>query len=39
MTMLRDKGREAAGAFLDSHRGDIGERPTLDLEQFAPDYV
>jgi NTE family protein len=39
MTMLRDKGREAAGNFLDAHRGDIGERPTLDLEQFAPDYV
>ncbi|MCC9625924.1 patatin-like phospholipase family protein [Thalassospira sp. MA62] len=39
MTMLRDKGREAAGAFLDAHRGDIGNRPSLDLEQFAPDYV
>ena len=39
MTMLRDKGREAAGHFLEAHRGDIGERPTLDLEQFAPDYV
>jgi len=39
MTMLRDKGREAAGVFLEKHRGDIGKSPTLDLEQFAPDYV
>ncbi|WP_033067318.1 patatin-like phospholipase family protein [Thalassospira australica] len=39
MTMLRDKGREAATAFLEAHRGDIGERPSLDLELFAPDYV
>ncbi|GAA0621177.1 patatin-like phospholipase family protein [Thalassospira tepidiphila] len=39
MTMLRDKGREAAGVFLEKHRGDIGKTLTLDLEQFAPDYV
>ncbi|RCK36883.1 patatin-like phospholipase family protein [Thalassospira xiamenensis] len=37
MTMLRDKGREAAAKFLRKHRGDIGERPTLDLDLFAPD--
>ncbi|WP_417829789.1 patatin-like phospholipase family protein [Thalassospira sp.] len=39
MTMLRDKGREAASTFLTRHRSDLGERPTLDLEQFAPDYI
>lgn len=38
MTMLRDTGREAASAFLKKHRRDIGVRPSLDLDQFAPDY-
>ncbi|WP_287465979.1 MULTISPECIES: patatin-like phospholipase family protein [unclassified Thalassospira] len=39
MTMLRDLGREAASAFLSRHRRDIGVRPSLDLDLFAPDYT
>ncbi len=39
MTMLRDMGRDAAGNFLKKHRGDIGVRPSLDLDLFAPDYT
>ncbi|WP_417805928.1 patatin-like phospholipase family protein [Thalassospira lucentensis] len=38
MTMLRDKGREAANGFLKKHRRDIGVKPTLDLNLFAPDF-
>ena len=29
---LKTAGRAAAGAFLDAHRGDIGVRPSVDLE-------
>lgn len=39
MTMLRDMGRDATGNFLKKHRGDIGVRPSLDLDLFAPDYT
>jgi len=39
MTMLRDIGRDAASAFLTKHRKDIGVRPSLDLDLFAPDYT
>jgi len=38
MTKLRDTGRDAASAFLKKHRRDIGVKPTLDLDLFAPDY-
>lgn len=31
LTQLRDKGREAAQAWLDQHRADIGVRDTVDL--------
>ncbi|MCZ7566596.1 MAG: patatin-like phospholipase family protein [Burkholderiales bacterium] len=30
--MLRDEGRRAAGAFLESHGADLGVRSTLDLD-------
>ena len=32
LTMLRDKGREAADAFLEAHREDLGKRSSLDLD-------
>jgi NTE family protein len=32
LTMLRDEGRKAAGAFLQAHGADIGKRSTLDLD-------
>ena len=31
---LRDTGRRAAESFLAAHRGDIGQRSTLDLDAF-----
>jgi NTE family protein len=34
LTMLRDKGRETADAFLAAHRGDLGERSTLDIDSL-----
>jgi NTE family protein len=34
LTMLRDEGRRAAEAFAERHRGDIGLRSTLDIDQF-----
>ena len=34
LTMLRDEGRRAAGAFGAAHRGDIGVRPTFDLDSL-----
>lgn len=33
-TMLRDKGRAAASAFLAAHGDDIGERQTMDLTEM-----
>jgi NTE family protein len=32
LTMLRDEGRRAAGAFLDEHADSIGVRSSLDLD-------
>jgi len=32
LTMLRDKGRQAADAFLQAHRQDLGKRSSLDLD-------
>jgi NTE family protein len=32
LTMLRDRGRQAADAFLQVHREDIGRRSSLDLD-------
>lgn len=32
LCMLRDAGQHAAGAFLDTHAGDLGRRSTLDLD-------
>jgi NTE family protein len=32
LTMLRDRGRQAADAFLQVHRKDIGQRSSLDLD-------
>jgi NTE family protein len=32
VTMLRDEGRRAAGAFLDEHGDDLGSRSTADLD-------
>jgi NTE family protein len=32
VTMLRDEGRRAAGAFLDEHGADLGSRSTADLD-------
>jgi len=34
MARLKAAGREAAGRFLAAHRGDIGERATVDLRQM-----
>jgi NTE family protein len=34
LTMLRDEGRRAAEGFAERHRGDIGVRSTLDIDQF-----
>ena len=31
LTMLRDDGRKAAGAFLDAHGDDLGVKSTFDL--------
>ena len=31
-SFLRDEGRKAAGAFLDAHANDLGERSTLDID-------
>jgi NTE family protein len=35
LTMLRDDGRRAAEEFAQTHRGDIGKRSTLDIDQFV----
>ncbi|MGE5794231.1 MAG: patatin-like phospholipase family protein [Bacteroidota bacterium] len=32
--MLRDEGRRAAQAFIDTHGNDLGRRSTLDLDEF-----
>src|SRR5262247_292112 len=32
LQMLRDEGRRAAGAFLDAHADDLGQRSTADLD-------
>jgi NTE family protein len=32
LCLLRDKGRDAADAFLAAHRTDVGRRSTLDLD-------
>jgi NTE family protein len=32
--MLRDTGRAAAEAFITAHGTDIGQRSTLDLDEF-----
>lgn len=38
LTMLRDKGREAADAFLQEHGNDIGQRPSFDLDELIRDH-
>jgi NTE family protein len=35
LTMLRDEGRKAAQAFLDTHQNDIGVRSTFDLDAMT----
>ncbi len=35
LTMLRDKGREAAGEFIAEHGDALGKRSTLPIEQLA----
>jgi NTE family protein len=37
LTMLRDEGRRAAEAFLDSHAEDIGVRSTFDIDALLVD--
>ena len=32
LTMLRDRGRQAADGFLQAHRKDLGQRSSLDLD-------
>jgi NTE family protein len=32
LTMLRDRGRQAAGGFLEAHRGNLGRQSSLDLD-------
>ena len=32
LSMLREEGRRAAGAFLDAHANDLGQRSTADLD-------
>jgi NTE family protein len=32
LCMLRDEGRRAAGSFLEQHGGDLGQRPSYDLD-------
>lgn len=39
LTSLRDLGRETAAQWLDSHFDDIGERNTLELEEWEPTYT
>lgn len=34
LTMLRDRGRQAADAFLTAHRDDLGRRSSLDLDML-----
>lgn len=34
LTMLRDEGRRAADEFMQTHRNDIGVRPTFDLDSL-----
>jgi NTE family protein len=34
LTMLRDEGRSAAGAFLSAHGEDLGRRSTLDIDRL-----
>jgi len=34
LTMLRDRGRASADAFLEAHADDLGKRSTLDLDQL-----
>jgi NTE family protein len=36
LSLLRDEGRRAAGAFLETHGGDIGKRSSLDLSELDP---
>jgi NTE family protein len=32
--MLRDEGRKSADAFLAEHKGDLGVRSSLDLDEM-----
>jgi NTE family protein len=32
--MLRDQGRKAAEAFITAHGADLGQRSTLDLDEY-----
>jgi NTE family protein len=34
LTMLRDRGRIAAGDFLAAHRNDLGQRSSLELDSL-----
>lgn len=38
-TMLRDEGRRSADAFLTAHRGDLGVRGTLDLDEILDGHA
>ena len=37
LCMLRDEGRRAAGAFLDAHAGDLGQRSTADIDALLAE--
>ena len=35
LCLLRDEGRRTADAFLEAHRNDLGQRPTLNIEALV----
>jgi NTE family protein len=37
LTMLREEGRRAAGAFLGEHADDLGRRSTADLDELVAE--
>jgi len=37
LEMLREEGRQAAGAFLEAHADDLGRRSTADLDELLTE--
>jgi hypothetical protein len=39
LTMLRDKGRESADAFLTAHGRDLGRQSSVDIDKLLDEVV